>query len=392
MKTKIRLILALSLVSPLFAYAQREQDIRPDGKYSGPPPGVKVTPAPLPDADEDDMHEPLPETREAPAERAAPTGTPATPPMPRMVQEPDGVNKSEIPRETPGRSLPEQRLHVAAFPGEAELRCGILDSCVMGLTRGFVVGSDIGSLIAAPLVWPMVEPGSWLYADGFLGYQVLENSDNTYWANAALGYRRFSFKDSQSTKMTSDGFFLRINYAQKITPQYTQALAFEGFSVETDISDKRNIYDVTADGKTVRESIDKFYRYSNYYPRLRLGMPADVEVLSLSPQDRPDLPGTLRGYVSVEPFYAENFFYIKDHIDYVEKNFGLRAGATVALESAKLDTAGRWAVLSRVGFEGASETNEFSADGKSDTNGKRPSFPRRPAFSAFLEVMGSYQF
>ncbi|MCA2959791.1 MAG: hypothetical protein IOD12_06025 [Silvanigrellales bacterium] len=314
-----------------------------------------------------------------------------------------GTPASNGPAQTltvPGRNLMMQRLHPASFPQEAEIRCSILEFCAAGLTRGFVLGSDLlyGTVGTTFLGSQIYAPGAWLFYDGFLGYQFLQGVDNKFYANGSIGYRGFSYRKevgSQDDERTvrSRGFTFRVAYGQEITPVYSQGLTFEIFAGKTTMDESEFLLLLNEDGQAARKFARQFYEYSQHFPKVRLGLPADFEIINWK-ATHIDLPNHLRGYVRAEPFYIQNEFAIEDRYTSTEKNFGLRAKYMMSYES-KQEKAGRYAVLVGVGFDLATSNKPeatYEGEGGDDDRLKAQRLKPRKVFQPLLNVEASYQF
>lgn len=290
----------------------------------------------------------------------------------------------------PPKSLLEQRLHPASFPGEAEIRCGIGEPCVMGLARHFSVGADVFNMLGTPIVAPMREPGKWIFYDGFLGFQFLRQQGDPYYANGFVGYRGFSYEDSNSHEVSTEGITFRIAFAQEVWTNYTQGVTFGGYMGNVKYSDEDLLYRRQGgDLEEVRSAVKKFYPLSRRYPRVQVAFPADFEVINWK-ASHIDLPNHLRGYARVEPFYIQNDLAFSHGYSWTEKNFGARLGISLAYESKPVDQADRYSFLVSAGPEFATSTFTFergekSADYKFD-------LPRRPGLDYYAQIQGSYQF
>jgi hypothetical protein len=289
--------------------------------------------------------------------------TPASPAAPAAAT----TTKSSIPLASsgaastlavPGKSLMAARLHVASFPKEAEIRCSLSDSCAFGLTKGFVIGSDfVGTGVTTLLGQHLIKgKGSWVFYDGFVGYQFLGDKDSRSFANGSVGYRGYSVTkdigiDDEERTLKTNGFVFRINYAQEITSTYSQGLTFQMFSGKTKMNGPDNLRSINdeSEGSKQRSMVRSFYEYSLNYPTIRVALPADFEVINWR-ASHIDLPNHLRGYARFEPFYIQNELIIDDRIDYIEKNFGARLMALLAYESPA-EKAGRFALLGGLGAD-----------------------------------------
>jgi hypothetical protein len=291
-----------------------------------------------------------------------------------------------------------QRLHTASFPNETEVRCSLLEYCAIGLTRGFVIGGDLlyGAAGTTLLGSQIYAPGAWVFYDGFLGYQFLQGVDGKYFANGSIGYRGFSYRkevglDDDERTIRSRGFTFRVNYGQEIAPTYTQGLDFQVFTGKTSMDEAGTIAQTGPEGQAQRKFARQFHSYSQSYPKVRLGLPADFELINWK-ASHVDLPNHMRGYVRAEPFYIQNEFIVEDHVESIEKNFGLRAMYLMSYES-KQEKAGRYAFLAGVGFDLATSNKpeaRYEADDTPDF--LDADFKPRKTFIPLLNLEGSYQF
>ena len=311
---------------------------------------------------------------------------------------PSPVVDSINTRSVPAKNLMQQRLHSAAFPHEAEVRCGVLEGCAVGLSRGFVLGGDLlASATTTLLGQQFYGPGAWVLYDGFVGYQFLQGADSKVFANGSVGYRGYSYRkeigaSQEERSIKTSGFTFRIAYGQEINSVYTQGVNMALFSgvVQADSPQQfRNL----ADGATYRKMLREFYTFSQQHPTLRLGMPADFEVINWK-ASHVDLPNNLRGYGRLEPFYIQNEMVIEGELSSKEKNFGVRAMALLSYESVHTG-AGRFALLAGIGFDVSgsnSPTTEYSGDAPVDDRVLNEKLPARKVFTPVLNLEGSYKF
>lgn len=298
----------------------------------------------------------------------------------------------------PARNLMTQGLHPASFPKEAELRCSVLEFCVAGLTRGFVLGSDLlyGTAGTTLLGAQAYSPGAWVFYDGFVGYQFLQGVDSKFFANGSVGYRGFSYRKEVGSQddersLRSRGFTFRVAYGQEITPAYIQGLTFQFFAGKTTMDESKFLLELDEDGQAARKFAKQFYEFSQHYPKVRLGLPADIEIINWK-ASHIDLPNHLRGYIRAEPFYIQNDFVIEDRYKSIEKNFGLRAQYMMSYES-KQEKSGRYAFLAGVGFDLATSNKpEPVYEGVDDDRLKLQKLTARKVFVPLLNLEASYQF
>jgi hypothetical protein len=290
------------------------------------------------------------------------------------------------------RSLLAQRLHAATLPGEAEVRCGFSEPCAFGFARGFALGGNLLRTALTPLVQPLIQPGRWIYYDGFVGFQFLNRVDDTFDSNGSVGYRGFSFKDSDSRELDTAGITFRVTYAQEITGIYTQGLVLSGFMNQTKFSAKERLYEDGPEGADSRQSLKKFYDFSHSSPTVYLGLPADIEVINWK-ASHIDMPSHLRGYAHIEPFYIQNDLVLQDWLKREEKSFGLRTAYEMTYESKARDQANRVAFHGALGLELAGTNSKMDYLKHDEPFGSvRPVLDARPVLSPYWNVMASYQF
>jgi hypothetical protein len=197
-----------------------------------------------------------------------------------------------------------------------------------------------------------------------VNYQFFDAVEKVFNANGALGYRAFSYEDSNSNKFSSMGVTWRLNYAQDIMPDYTQGLVFSGvLAAKHTASDANRIFrnDLEKTGARAREALASFYEYSHKYPQLWLSFPANLEVINWK-ASHIDLPSDIRGYAHLEPFFAQNEFrFSNETFSWVERNFGLRTAATAAYESRPDRVFGRFSATASLGIELATSSHEIEA-------------------------------
>lgn len=301
------------------------------------------------------------------------------------------------PLAVPPKNLMVQRLHPASYPVEAEIRCGATEPCLLGLSRGFVVGADVSHFLTTSFLGQFFyKPGTWFFYDGFAGFQFLQQVDNKIYANGAVGYRGFSYQSSDGRKISTQGFTFKISYGQEITPTYVQGLVFSLFPTRITVTgDASDVYaaDPQNRGGELRDVAKAFYEYSQKHPRVSLYFPADLEVINWK-ASYVDLPNHIRGYFKICPYYLQNDFILADTYSFVEKNFGLRLAMTTTYESAKEKT-GRFALLGSLGMD-ISATDLKPKDLRATSSGgiklNDIVLPKRPLFDFYANIEGSYQF
>lgn len=295
-----------------------------------------------------------------------------------------------ILRTVPAKNLTGMRIHPATNPDEAALRCSVMEPCVMGLSRGFSVGSDLLGVASALVYQPQATAGAWTLIDGFVGYQFLDAVEKVFHANGSIGFRQFSYKDSNDNQQKSSSVTFRVNYAQDITQEYTQGLTLAGaFSSNNSIKPETRIYEAK-DSEDARRSMKSFYKYSQKYPTIWLSFPADYEVINWK-ASHIDLPSDLRAYVHAEPFFAQNQFVLPNNaFSWTEQNFGLRSGASLAYESRSDRVSGRFTAYTALGLELATSTHE--TEQPKAQIGATVELPAREPVSPYLDFGMTWQF
>lgn len=299
------------------------------------------------------------------------------------------VNSSDLQfRSVAPRSLNAMRMHQASQPDEAAVRCGFVDSCVMGLTRGFSVGGDWMGGLSSLLVQPQIEAGAWFLADIFGGYQFL--ADKNFYANGKIGYRYLRYADSNGNTVVGRTLTLGFNYAQDVFPAYTQGLSFEGALNPTNsLSENERFYSASGAGVNTRRAVSNFYEYSHRHPVLRVGFPADFEVINWK-ASHIDFPSDLRGFGHIEPYFAQNQFTLTDDFSWVERNFGLRMGVSMAYESRPDRVAHRFTAQVKAGLDFATVSRNVTVHPpRPDLNFDLAS---HPAAGAYGDLIVSWQF
>lgn len=303
--------------------------------------------------------------------------------------------KSLLPRDFGMRSVPpmslmEQRLHEASFPAEAEFRCLLASSCELGLTRGFAIGGDLGAMVGTPVFGPILEPGRWLVFDGFAGFQFLRAVDEDVYFNAGLGYRSLEHKDSDERTAEAAGMTFRVAYGQRVLDFYSQGVVLNGFYAMNKVSGVTDNFERQNSGD--REFIEKFYRFTQSYPRFRLAFPADVEFLNWK-NTHVDLPNHLRAYGRFEPFFVQNEFResIEDfgQYEFIERNYGLRLSYLMSYVSSQ-ERFGRLGFLGGVGVDFQAVEDTVSYPNRVDDY--KILLPTRRTFGFYWELGGSFQF
>jgi hypothetical protein len=286
------------------------------------------------------------------------------------------------------RSLNAMRMHAASHPDEAALRCGLVESCVLGLTRGFALGGDWIGGLSSLIIQPQVKAGGWILSDIFGAYQFL--SEQNFYANARLGMRYSRHADSVGNVVSSRALTVGLNYAQDVFPAYTQGLLFEGsLTSSTSLNERPRLYSVTGAGANTRRSLGNFYDFSHRHPVLRVGFPADFEVINWK-ASHIDLPSDLRGYAHAEPYYAQNQLLLSDGFVWVERNLGLKLGTSLAYESRPDRIAQRFTAQVKGGVEFATASHNIELP--EGSQGIDFDLPSRRAAGFYGDVVFSWQF
>ncbi len=290
----------------------------------------------------------------------------------------------------PPSSLMQQRLHEAAFPQESEFRCMLASSCEFGLTRGFTIGSDLGSMLGTPILGPFVTPGQWLVVDGFVGFQFLRAIDENVFFNAGVGYRLIRYKDSDDREASTSGMTFRVAYAQRMMNAYSQGVVANGFYSVNSVSNVGEDFRFQASPE--KRFVDRFYKFSQSFPRFRLGFPADLEFINWK-NSHIDLPGHLRGYGRVEPFFIQNEFKASfpaiNEYSLTERNVGLRLAYLMSYVSPQ-ERFGRIGLLGAIGIDVQASDEDVSYDSRAPDY--KITLPKRKTFSPYWELGGSFQF
>ncbi len=288
------------------------------------------------------------------------------------------------------KSLMEQRLHESAYPREAEFRCLFATSCDFGLTRGFTIGSDLGSVIGTPFFRPIAYPGRWLVVDAYAGFQFLRAVDERVFFNMSLGYRFIEHAGSDGRSADARGMTFKVAYGQQILDFYSQGVLLDGFYANNKIDNVGDQFQFI--GTDDKEFIDRFYKFSQGYPRFRFSLPADFEVINWK-NTHVDLPNHLRGYVRVEPFFIQNEFEEVfpdiNKYNFTEYNYGLRVAYLMSYVSPK-ERYGRLGFFGGIGVDVQASSSEVSYDNQADDF--RVELPTRSIFAPYWQVGASFQF
>ncbi len=294
----------------------------------------------------------------------------------------------------PLESLDAQKLTRSSFPEEAELFCGTR-SCVLGLTRGLVVGGDVAGIVYAPMrqfLDPYWVSGSSLYiVDVFGGVQILRDENTKSFMNAQIGYRRLNFDDG-SNIIATQGVTTQVNYSQSITTLYSQGLEFSAYFVlgNAELNNVLALNTNSANHQKLNNSAGYFYRLSQSYPTYQVSLPADLEIMNWG-MAQTDLPMPIHAYLEVRPFYIQNNLNFSGNtvsLQKQEQNFGVRFAALTSYESsAEKSVAGRYALKTALGMD--ISTSNFSTISLGNTD---LDLPKRSLVSPYVEVAGSFQF
>ncbi|MGY3803534.1 hypothetical protein ACWNT8_05710 [Pigmentibacter ruber] len=289
------------------------------------------------------------------------------------------------------RSLSAMRLSPSSFPDEAEIFCSY-EQCVLGLTRGIVLGGDAFGMAYAPFrqYWdPNWKGGSFYLIDAFGGFQILRDVDNKIYMNAQIGYRRLNY-DNNGTSITSQGITAKVNYSQTITSLYSQGISFSAFfSGNATTNNQNSISKDSNSHGTFNDNASYFYRQSQKYPTYQVSLPADIELVNWSNQQT-GLSAPIRLYAHLEPFYFQNnlgFNYNNVSLQKTEQNFGIRIAATGGFESAEGSKSGRFSLLTSLGLDVSTSTVNTTQSGNSDAD-----IPQRQWIAPYINLGGSWQF
>lgn len=289
------------------------------------------------------------------------------------------------------RSLMDQRLHEASYPAEAEVRCLLATSCDFGLSRGFAIGSELGSVAGVPLIRPVIDPGRWLVFDGYVGFQFLRAVDEQVYFNVGIGYRLLEHKDSDDRRAETAGMTFRVAYGQQVLDFYSQGVILSGFYANNTV-DKVEEDFATTRTTASKKFLDRFYKFTQAYPRFRFALPADLEIINWR-NTHIDLPNHLRGYLRIEPFFVQNEFKESfpeiNTYTFTEYNYGLRLAALMSYVSRE-ERSGRWGLLGGIGLDVQAASSEVSYDNQPDDY--RAELPEKSVFSTYWEIGASYQF
>lgn len=293
----------------------------------------------------------------------------------------------------PPSSLIEMRLHPAHLPLEAELSCSYIFGCQLGLTRGFSVGSDATKTLGVTLLGQhLFGPGAWTYLDGAVGYQFLRQVERQATFMGTLGYKSYSYKNSESAKLSRAGMNFRTAYAESVLPAYTQGLVFDAFSSTLSTAGGAELPFLRADDKKVRSLIREFALFMRSNPVVRLQLPADLEVINWKPS-QVDLPAAMRGFLRVNPIYEQTDLIVRSGgesvYSWIEKRFALQLMLMTAYASPA-QKAGRLGLLGGLGFEMAATRDTLET--KAPSQELNPVVPDPALVSGKLEIQVNYQF
>ena len=234
--------------------------------------------------------------------------------------------------------------------------------------------------------------GAWAYLDAGLAYQFLRRGERQASLNAALGFRSYSYKNSDEAKLSRSGMTLRTAYAEGIYPAYTQGLIFEVHSSTVTPDGGADKPFEANDVNNVRAVIKQFAHFARTHPSLRLQLPADLEIMNWKAEDL-ELEAPLRGYLRVSPVYEQADLIIKDvqetRFSWTEKRFALQLMLLTAYASPG-EKAGGYGLLGGLGLEMGSSRARVEA--KVPTGGMKPEIPTAPLVRGKLEIQATYQF
>lgn len=289
------------------------------------------------------------------------------------------------------RSLPSMRLAHSAFPEEAEFFCSY-EHCILGLTRGIVLGGDVFGMSYAPLrqyMDPNWKGGSFYLIDAFGGFQIFRDLENKIFMNAQIGYRRINY-ENRDTRISSQGITTKVHYSHGITSLYTQGVSFSAFfSGNASTNNQTAISKNSTEHSSFSDTASYFYRLSQKYPTYHVSFPANLEIANWSSQQT-DLSAPIRLYALLEPFYLQNslkFNYNDVSLEKTEQNFGIRIAATGGFESSDSLKSGRFSLLTSIGIEVATSNTTTVQSGNSDVE-----IPQRKWISPYFNLGGSWQF
>jgi hypothetical protein len=290
-------------------------------------------------------------------------------------------------------SLLEMRLHPSHLPLEAELSCSWLFGCQLGLSRGFALSSDAANMVGVTLLGQhFLGTGAWTYADAALGYQFIRLAERQATLMGTLGYRAYSYKNSENAKLARAGFMFRTAYAESVVPAYTQSLVFDAFSSSLTASGGADQPFTRSDTKRVRSLVKEFIQFTRSNPLIRLQMPADLEIINWKPS-QVDLPSALRGFLRINPIYEQADLVLKTGNESIytwsEKRFALQLMLMSAYASPE-QKSGRLGLTGGLGFEMAATTD--SLESKAQSPDLNPVLPDPTLISGKLEIQVTYQF
>lgn len=293
------------------------------------------------------------------------------------------------------RSRLAMRLNAPSQPSEAEVRCSLTSNCLGGLTRGFSVGSDLSRVISTPLIRSRQVPGSWGFTDVFLGYQFLRGVDDSFYASGNLGYRGFSYMDSEARKAETAGLTFHAAYGQQITPAYAQGIEISGFQQTSKTNFERLLPSGSdagsgeiQDGAEARETFRRFYAFYQIFPKVHASLPAEIEVANWRASDL-DLPNHLRLFTVVVPYYSETELELGRNWYSLEKRWGLKTSALLSYESPT-SKSGRFVLSGGPGVDLGRST--LSLDDSMPLSKAPLDLRKQGALSLLFDVSGSYQF
>jgi len=287
----------------------------------------------------------------------------------------------------------EMRLHPAVLPQEAEVLCSTSASCLLGLSRGFAVGGDLLQTAGVTTLGQhFLGSGAWTYLDVNVAYQFLRRGERQSSFNAAIGYRNYSYKNSDDAKLSRSGLTLRTAYAESVYPAYTQGMVFEIHSSTLSTEGGADRPFDRNDPKRVRSVIKEFAAFARTHPSLRLQLPADLEIVNWKASDL-ELEAPIRGYLRITPTYEQSDLVLRDveetRYSWIEKRYALQL-MLIAAYAAPTEKSGRYGLLGGLGLEMGSSRPRVES--KVPADGVSPVIPTAPMVRGKLEIQASYQF
>lgn len=288
------------------------------------------------------------------------------------------------------RSLPRLRLHEAALPQEAEISCSLMSTCDFGLTRGLALSIDATQFINSTLFKSTSDGRSWLALDASGGYQILRDDPASHFSNARLGYRLVRYKDSSGTLLKTEGVSAAITYAHELAPRMVIGLSFSGVPAQRDrITPGQDNWALTPVARAnMFSAIRSFYKYAGKWPRLRVGVPVDLEAANVLGSDI-GIPESIHFYARAEPFFAQYELDLNDDLMWREQLFGVRLAVSSAYETKPEARFGRIAAMVALGIDAGLSGTRFTHEG--DYSDVAP-LPKHEGVDFYGDVRVSWQF